>query len=70
MTTAIRRTAGRVAVAGLATLALAGAAIAGGQAAQVSTGCENSALGKTFDVVLSFRDGLSSDTAHACMRRQ
>jgi hypothetical protein len=70
MTTAFRRTAGRVAVAGLATLALAGAAIAGGQAAQASTGCEDSALGKTFDVVLSFRDALSSDTGQACMRRQ
>lgn len=70
MTTAFRRTAGRVAVAGFATLALAGAAIAGGLAAQASTGCENSAFEKTFDVVLSFRDGLSSDTDQACMRRQ
>ncbi|MEI8410007.1 MULTISPECIES: hypothetical protein [unclassified Kribbella] len=66
MTSAIRRTT----VAGLVTLALAGAAIAGGQAARGSTGCEDSALGKTFDVVLSFRDALSSDTAQACMRRQ
>jgi hypothetical protein len=70
MTTAFRSTAGHVAVAGLATLALAGAAIAGGQAAQVSTSCQDSALEKTFDVVLSFRDGLSSDTSQACMRRQ
>ena len=69
MTTAFRRTAGRVAVAGFATLTLAGAAIAGGLAAQTSSGCEDSALGKTFDVVLSVRDGLSPDTAQACMRR-
>jgi hypothetical protein len=66
MTSAIRRTA----AAGLVTLALAGAAIAGGLAAQASTSCENSALEKTFDVVLSFRDGLSSDTDQACIRRQ
>ena len=70
MTTAFRRTAGRVDVAGFATLALAGAAIAGGVAAQASTSCEDSAVRKTFDVVLSFREGLSSDTDQECMRRQ
>ncbi|MEV0288218.1 hypothetical protein AB0H36_29215 [Kribbella sp. NPDC050820] len=70
MTTAFRRTAGRIAAAGLASAALAGAAIAGGQAARESTGCTESVLGKTFDAVLTFRDALSSDTAHACMRRQ
>jgi hypothetical protein len=66
MTSAIRRTA----AAGLVTLVLAGAAIAGGAAAQASTSCEDSAVRKTFDVVLSFRNGLSSDTDQACMRRQ
>ncbi|MFI7062977.1 hypothetical protein ACIBL3_18490 [Kribbella sp. NPDC050124] len=70
MTTAFRRTAGRIAAAGLATAALTGAAIAGAQAAHASTGCTESTLGKTFDVVLSFRDALSSDTSHACLRRR
>jgi hypothetical protein len=70
MTTAFRRTAGRVAVAALSSVALAGAAIAGGQAARESTDCTESTLGKTFDVVLSFRDALSPDTAQACRRRQ
>jgi hypothetical protein len=56
-------------VAALASLALAGAALSGVQAARESTGCPESALGKTFDVVLSFRDALSADTTQACMRQ-
>ncbi|WP_371403154.1 hypothetical protein OHA10_35360 [Kribbella sp. NBC_00662] len=62
MTPAFRRTAGRVAVAALATTALAGAAIAGGQAAGAATTCDESPIIKTFDVVLSVRDGLTQDT--------
>jgi hypothetical protein len=69
MTTAFRRTAGRIAAAALATTALAGAAIAGGQAARASNGCADSTLGKTVDVVLSFRDALSPDTTQACLRQ-
>lgn len=71
MTTAFRRTAGRIAAAGLATAALAGAAIAGGQAAHTSTGCPDSTLAKTFDIVLTFRDALSTTpTQQPCLRRQ
>ncbi|TDW21564.1 hypothetical protein [Kribbella kalugense] len=62
MTPAFRRTAGRLAVAALATTALTGAAIAGGQAASASTSCDQSAIIKTFDVVLSVRDGLTQDS--------
>jgi hypothetical protein len=61
MTPAFRRTAGRLAVAALATTALTGAAIAGGQAASASTSCESSPIVKTFDVVLSLRDGPTQD---------
>jgi hypothetical protein len=62
MTTAFRRTAGRLAVAALATTALTGAAIAGGQAAGATTSCDESPIIKTFEVVLSVRDGLTQDT--------
>ncbi|WP_432876361.1 hypothetical protein ACQPYH_26185 [Kribbella sp. CA-245084] len=62
MTPAFRRTAGRLAVAALATTALTGAAIAGGQAANASTTCNESPIIKTLDVVLSVRDGLTQDT--------
>ena len=61
MTTAFRRTAARLAVAALAATALTGAAIAGGQAAS-STSCDESPIIKTFDVVLSVRDGLTQDS--------
>ncbi|TCC48626.1 hypothetical protein E0H75_18730 [Kribbella capetownensis] len=66
MTPAFRRTAGRLAVAALATTALAGAAITGGQAATTSTSCDTSAIVKTVDLVLSVRDGLTQepDTCH------
>lgn len=62
MTPAFRRTAGRLAVAALATTALAGAAIAGGQAASASTSCDSSPIVKTFDAVLSLRDGLTQES--------
>ena len=65
MTTAFRRTAGRLAVAAVATAALTGAAIAGGQAADASTSCQDSPVAKTFDALLTLRDGLSPDT-HTC----
>ncbi|MEV0798507.1 hypothetical protein AB0I34_12495 [Kribbella sp. NPDC050281] len=65
MTPAFRRTAGRLAVVALATTALAGAAVAGGQAATTSTSCNTSPIVKTFDVVLSVRDGLTQET-HSC----
>ncbi|NIK58724.1 hypothetical protein [Kribbella shirazensis] len=61
MTPAFRRTAGRLAVAALATTALTGAAIAGGQAAAAST-CEDSALVKTFNAVLTVRTASTQDT--------
>ena len=57
MTTAFRRTAGRLAVAALATTALTGAAIAGGQAATASTSCKDSPIAKTFNAVLAVRTG-------------
>jgi hypothetical protein len=56
MTTAFRRTAGRLAAACLATAALTGAAVAGAQAATAATSCDESPLGRTFDVVLSLRN--------------
>ena len=62
MTPAFRRTAGRLAAAALATTALTGAAIAGGQAASASTSCDDSPIVKTFDLVLSVRDGLTQET--------
>jgi hypothetical protein len=62
MTTAFRRTAGRLAVAALATTALTGAAIAGGQAATASTGCKDSPIAKTFNAVLAVRTGSAEDT--------
>ncbi|MER7250594.1 hypothetical protein [Kribbella sp. NPDC000426] len=62
MTTAFRRTAARLAVAALAATALTGAAIAGGQAASATTSCDESPIIKTFDVVLSVRDGLTQDS--------
>jgi len=62
MTPAFRRTAGRLAVAALATTALAGAAIAGGRAATASTSCDTSPIVKTFDLVLSVRDGLTQES--------
>ena len=65
MTPAFRRTAGRLAVVALATTALTGAAIAGSQAANGSTSCEQSPLAKTFDVVLTVRDPMSPAN-HAC----
>ncbi|WP_406053334.1 hypothetical protein [Kribbella sp. NBC_00889] len=65
MTPAFCRTAGRLAVAALATTALAGAALAGGQAATTSTSCHTSPIVKTFDLVLSVRDGLTQET-HSC----
>jgi hypothetical protein len=62
MTPAFRRTAGRLAVAALATTALTGAAIVGGQAATAATTCDNSPIVKTFNAVLTLRDGLTQDT--------
>jgi len=62
MTPAFRRTAGRLAVAALATTALTGAAIAGGQAATASTSCHNSPIVKTFNAVLTLRDGPTQPT--------
>ncbi|GAA1565233.1 MULTISPECIES: hypothetical protein [Kribbella] len=65
MTTAFRRTAGRLAVAALATTALTGAAIAGGQAAEASTSCKSSPIVKTFNAVLAVRTG-STEDSNAC----
>jgi hypothetical protein len=65
MTPAFRRTAGRLALAALATTALTGAAIAGGQAANASTSCDTSPIVKTFDVVLTLR-GDSAEATQTC----
>ncbi|GAA3101690.1 hypothetical protein JOF29_003310 [Kribbella aluminosa] len=65
MTTALRRTAGRLAVAALATTALTGAAIAGGQAAGATTSCKTSPIVKTFNAVLAVRTG-STESTNAC----
>ncbi|MFG1622181.1 hypothetical protein [Kribbella sp. NPDC049227] len=62
MTPAFRRTAGRLAMAALATTALTAAALAGAQAATTSTSCDTSPVVKTFDLVLSVRDGLTQET--------
>lgn len=62
MTTAFRRTARRLAVAALATTALTGAAIAGGQAAMASTSCQDSPIAKTFNAVLAVRTGPTEDS--------
>ncbi|MFF0345656.1 hypothetical protein ACWGID_35635 [Kribbella sp. NPDC054772] len=66
MTTRFRRTAGRLAMAALATTALTGAAIAGGQAASASTSCADSPIIKTFDMVLSVRHGLNTQESQTC----
>jgi hypothetical protein len=65
MTTAFRRTAGRLAVAAFATTALTGAAIAGGQAATASTSCDDSPIVKTFNAVLTLREG-PNQTPETC----
>jgi hypothetical protein len=52
-------------LAALATAALTGAAIAGGQAATASTSCEDSPIAKTFNAVLSVRTGPTQENA-AC----
>ncbi|MEU4192221.1 hypothetical protein AB0E69_10000 [Kribbella sp. NPDC026611] len=64
MTTAFRRTAGRLAVAALATTALTGAAIAGGQAAHATTSC--SPIVKTFNAVLAVREPSATQTPATC----
>jgi hypothetical protein len=53
MSTHFRRTATRLAAAGLAAIALGSAAAVGAQAAQPSTPC--SPVSKTLDVLLSLR---------------
>ena len=65
MTPGFRRTAARLAAAVLATTALTGAAIAGGQAAGASTSCDSSPIVKTFNAVLTLRDG-STEDAQTC----
>ncbi|MEU8223970.1 hypothetical protein [Kribbella sp. NPDC048915] len=61
MTPAFRRTAGRLAAAAFGTAALAGAAIAGGHAALAETSCEESAIAKTFNAVLTVRTGPTTE---------
>jgi hypothetical protein len=56
MSTSLRRTATRLAAAGLAAIALGSAAAVGAQAAQPSTtACSASPVSKTLDVLLSLR---------------
>ena len=62
MTPAFRRTAGRLAVAALATTALTGAAVAGGQAAHATTTCDTSPIVKTFTTLLTLRDNTTPTT--------
>ncbi len=56
MSTSLRRTATRLAAAGLATIALGGAAVVGAQAALPSTTpCAANPVSKTLDVLLTLR---------------
>jgi hypothetical protein len=69
MSTSLRRTAGRMAAAGLATLALTGAAVAGAQAAVPSTSsCAANPAGRALDMLLTLRSLDHKDTA-ACPSR-
>lgn len=65
MTTKLRRTATRLAAAGLATVVLGGAAAAGASAAQPQT-CDNSTLTRAVDVALSLRSALDPSTPTTC----
>jgi hypothetical protein len=71
MTTPLRRFAGRAAAAGLATLAITGAAVAGASAAlpapdgQVAS-CDSNPVSRALDLALSLRSGLDPDQAPGC----
>lgn len=71
MTTPLRRFAGRAAAAGLATLAITGAAVAGASAAlpapdgQLPT-CDSHPVARALDVALSLRSGLDPDHPAGC----
>jgi hypothetical protein len=71
MKTPLRRFAGRAAAAGLATLAITGAAVAGATAAlpapdgQVAS-CKSNPVARTLDFALSLRSGLDPDHTPTC----
>ncbi|MEU0090894.1 hypothetical protein [Kribbella sp. NPDC006257] len=68
MSTSLRRNAARLAAAGLATIALGGAAVVGAQAALPSTTpCSANPVSKTLDVLLTLRS-MENDTP-ACPTR-
>ncbi len=64
MTTKLRRTATRLAAAGLATVVLGGAAAAGATAAQPQT-CDNP-VARAVDVALSLRSALDPNSPTTC----
>jgi hypothetical protein len=71
MTSPLRRTAGRVAAAGLLTAAFAGAAVLGGQAALPSpdsstVSCADNVAGEALNLLLSLRRLLSESSAPTC----
>ena len=70
MTTKLRPIAGRVAVAGLATLAVTGAAVAGAQAATphdpTTNTCTATPVSRAFDFALSLRSGLDPEQTPSC----
>jgi hypothetical protein len=69
MSTSLRRTAGRVAAAGLATLALTGAVVAGTEAAVPSTSsCAANPAGRALDMLLTLRSP-DHDHTPACPSR-
>jgi hypothetical protein len=71
MTTPLRRFAGRAAAAGLATLAITGAAVAGASAAlptpdgQVPA-CASNPVARALDFALSLRSGLDPARTPTC----
>jgi hypothetical protein len=67
MSSKLRRTVARAAVAGLATVVLGGAAAAGAAAAAPqSHSCQTNPVAKALDVALSVRSALDPDRATTC----
>ncbi|MEV6415978.1 hypothetical protein [Kribbella sp. NPDC051718] len=68
MTSKLRRTVARAAAAGLATVVLGGAAVAGASAAapQSHNACGTNPVTKALDVALSVRSALDPERATTC----
>jgi hypothetical protein len=68
MSSKLRRTVARAAVAGLATVVLGGAAAAGAAAAapQSHNPCETNPVAKALDVALSVRSALDPERTTTC----